>query len=410
MKRYDLSHLCEKHSGLKRLWSIFPEARLVGGCVRDSLLGQVPHDIDMAVPYPPERVIEKLKAAKQRFFPTGLEHGTVSVLIKGEIYELTSLRQDLVTDGRHAQVAWTADWQKDAERRDFTINAMSMDKTGKLYDYFGGEADLRLGKVRFVGVPALRIQEDYLRILRYFRFSARFEQEAPSKKILKVISEALEGFATLAKERIRDEFSKILLGPHLIRTLYAMEEAGILKRLFQSYEIEALNTGLALDLPEDFILRLYVLCPEIEILKKTFALSNKEKKRLSFFAHFGNVFELTSDMPTLLKYLDQYPLSDLMAYSYIAEIKDAESVISKDKTCKNDWEILRQRLQETVLPEFPVAGRDLLERNVEAGPQIGALLKEMRLYWLAQEAKVTKQEILKYFGLQGWKIAKEREP
>ncbi len=161
-------------SGVQRLFAILPTARLVGGCVRDTLAGRPVADIDLATPLPPEDAAQTLTAAGIRVIPTGLAHGTVTALIDGRPYEITTLRRDLVTDGRHAEVAWTGDWREDAARRDFTMNAMSLAPDGTLHDYFGGAADLAAGRVRFVGDAATRVAEDYLRILRFFRFQARY--------------------------------------------------------------------------------------------------------------------------------------------------------------------------------------------------------------------------------------------
>ncbi|QCE32545.1 CCA tRNA nucleotidyltransferase [Acetobacteraceae bacterium] len=397
---YDISDLCQKYAGLSRLWEIFPEARLVGGAVRDPLLGLFPQDIDMAVPFPPEEIIARLKRASQRFIPTGIAHGTVSALIKGACYELTALRQDVETDGRHAKVAWTADWKIDAERRDFTINAMSLDKEGNLYDYFGGEADLKAGLVRFVGDASSRISEDYLRILRYFRFSARFGRNPPSKEILEIISQNLSGFKHLAKERLRDEFSRFLLGPKIIETLQAMEKSGVLASLLPYYDLTALEKGLEIDLPKDFILRLSLLCAEKEALVQSFALSNKEKKRLSFFQSFEQEFQLAPDQATLLKYLDQYKREDLIAYSYRAQVAFAQKADLEQQRCEEkDWKHLRHRLTKTPLPEFPLTGKILMAKGISAGVELGQLLQKMRLYWLSEAAKPGCEEILRHFGL-----------
>lgn len=156
------------------LWRILPQARLVGGVVRDLLVGRRVADIDMAVPLAPEQVMERLRAAGVVAVPTGLAHGTVTAVVDGLPCEITTLRRDLLTDGRHAVVAWTDDWQQDAARRDFTFNALFLDQVGRLYDWFGGQADLRAGCVRFVGDAQSRIEEDALRILRFFRFQARY--------------------------------------------------------------------------------------------------------------------------------------------------------------------------------------------------------------------------------------------
>ncbi|MCT6895828.1 MAG: CCA tRNA nucleotidyltransferase, partial [Commensalibacter sp.] len=164
---------------LKKLWDIFPDARLVGGVVRDLLVQKPISDIDIATMDLPDRIIEKLSRAGIKGIPTGIEHGTVTAIINHHSYEITTLRKDIKTDGRHAKVVWTQDWREDAARRDFTINALYCDKNGKLWDYFHGQEDLSLGHVRFVGTAHERIAEDFLRILRYFRFYARYGKTQP---------------------------------------------------------------------------------------------------------------------------------------------------------------------------------------------------------------------------------------
>ena len=158
---------------LAAVLAALPEARVVGGAVRDALAGRTVAEVDLATPRTPEQVQKSLQAAGIRIVPTGLDHGTVTAVANGRSFEVTTLRRDVETDGRHAVVVFTDDWRADAARRDFTINAMSLDRTGDLYDYFGGLGDLRAGILRFVGDPATRIAEDYLRILRYFRFYTR---------------------------------------------------------------------------------------------------------------------------------------------------------------------------------------------------------------------------------------------
>ena len=168
---------------LQAVLDALPAARVVGGAVRDAVAGRPVADIDLATPMPPEQVAVALKARGIRSVPTGLAHGTVTAVIRGRGFEITTLRRDVATDGRYAVVAFTEDWREDAARRDFTINAMSMTRTGDVFDYFGGIADLRAGILRFVGDPAKRIAEDYLRILRFFRFYARYAASPPDAAV-----------------------------------------------------------------------------------------------------------------------------------------------------------------------------------------------------------------------------------
>src|SRR5690242_14307682 len=187
---------------LATVLAALPEARVVGGAVRDTLAGRNVTEVDLATPRVPEAVTETLLAAGIRAVPTGIEHGTVTAIVDSRGFEVTTLRRDLETDGRHAVVAFTDDWHADAARRDFTINAMSMTRHGEVFDYFDGIADLQAGIVRFVGDPVTRIAEDYLRILRFFRFFARYASGLPDAAAIAAIRKGVPGLAGLSVERI----------------------------------------------------------------------------------------------------------------------------------------------------------------------------------------------------------------
>ena len=205
-----------------------PGARAVGGCVRDALAGVASADVDVAAPLPPEEIATRLRDAGLKVFETGLAHGTVTAVKDHEPVEVTALRRDLVTDGRHALVEWTTDWREDAARRDFTINAMSLAPDGSLYDYFAGRADLAAGKVRFVGDPDTRLAEDYLRALRFFRFQARYGAGEPDALAVAAIRRAVPGLARLSAERVWMELKRILGVADPVATLALMRETGVL--------------------------------------------------------------------------------------------------------------------------------------------------------------------------------------
>jgi poly(A) polymerase len=206
------------------------DTRYVGGCVRDTLLGLEASDVDLATRLRPEEVIERLLKARIKAVPTGLAHGTVTAVVGGKPVEVTTLRRDVSTDGRRATVAYTDDWAEDAARRDFTINALSADPgTGQVHDYFGGEADLLAGRVRFIGEPLQRIAEDHLRILRFFRFHARFGRGEADAAALEACTARANDLMALSRERIADELLKLLALPDPAPTLRLMVSHGILK-------------------------------------------------------------------------------------------------------------------------------------------------------------------------------------
>ncbi|HET9641196.1 MAG TPA: CCA tRNA nucleotidyltransferase [Allosphingosinicella sp.] len=206
------------------------DTRYVGGCVRDTLLGLPVSDVDLATRLPPEEVMARLARARIKAVPTGLAHGTVTAVVGGKPVEVTTLRRDVATDGRRATIAYTDDWREDAARRDFTINALLADPaTLEIFDYFGGEADLAERRVRFIGDPLTRIAEDHLRILRFFRFFARFGAGDPDKAALDACAERANDLMALSRERIADEMSKLLALPEPVAAVRLMVERGILK-------------------------------------------------------------------------------------------------------------------------------------------------------------------------------------
>jgi poly(A) polymerase len=206
------------------------DTRYVGGCVRDTLLGLPVSDVDLATRLPPKEVLERLARARIKAVPTGLAHGTVTAVVAGKPVEVTTLRRDVATDGRRATIAYTDDWREDAARRDFTINALLADPgTLDVLDYFGGEADLEARRVRFIGDPLTRIAEDHLRILRFFRFFARFGAGDPDSAALDACTERANDLMALSRERIADELTKLLALPEPVAAVRLMVERSILK-------------------------------------------------------------------------------------------------------------------------------------------------------------------------------------
>ena len=238
------------------------EVRFVGGCVRDALAGHPVKDIDLATPDRPEKVLALLEAAGLKAVPTGLDHGTVTAISGHRPFEITTLRRDVQTDGRRAVVAFTDDWEADAARRDLTFNALSCSPDGRLFDFFGGYDDLLAGRVRFVGDPRARIREDYLRLLRFFRFQAHYGRLPPDPEILAVARELVPELAGLSGERIRAELLRLLEAPDPLPVLEIMIADRILESILPEIAGTAVLAGLlTLDLPEaaDPVLRLGAL-------------------------------------------------------------------------------------------------------------------------------------------------------
>lgn len=250
------------------------QACFVGGAVRDCLLGIPFHDVDVATPLLPQRVMQLLTQSGIRVIPTGLKHGTVTAIVAGRPVEITSLRKDVMTDGRHARVVFGADYREDALRRDFTINALYQTAKGQLLDYVGGCADLKAHRVRFIGQPIQRIQEDYLRILRYFRFWSRFDTHKMPEDIIRLLKREKVGLFHVSVERKTDEFLKILMTPRVIEVLQIMRRTGILPLLVRRARIEKLSAFLTLCPSANVLQRLAVLGGKTHLLR----LSNQQKR------------------------------------------------------------------------------------------------------------------------------------
>jgi poly(A) polymerase len=357
--------------GLAAVMAALPEARVVGGAVRDTLAGRTVAEIDLATPRMPDQVIEALQAAGIRAVPTGLDHGTVTAVADRRGFEITTLRRDVETDGRHAVVAFTDDWQADAARRDFTINAMSLTRTGEVFDYFGGIADLRTGVVRFVGDPATRIAEDYLRILRYFRFFARYGAGAADPCALAAIRAGVPGLSRLSVERVWNELARILSAPDPRAAVALMEEAGVLEAILpEGADPERLAGLIAAGAPEDPLLRLAaLLAGDPEAMAARLRLSTVERDRLVAL-RAGPVPQPGGDDAALRRLLADHARELLIDRTWLTG-GDAP-----------EWAALRTRLAALPRPVFPLEGRDVLALGEPEGPRVGALLRAVRQWWL----------------------------
>jgi len=357
---------------LRAVLAALPEARVVGGAVRDHLARLDIHDIDLATPRRPEDVMAALRAAGLKAVPTGLPHGTVTAVADHRGFEVTTLRRDIATDGRHATVAFTDDWREDAARRDFTINAMSMGQDGTLYDYFDGAADLRAGRIRFVGDPAARIAEDFLRVLRFFRFWARYGHSPPDDDMRAALRGGVPGLARLSVERIWSELSRLLALPDPVQALALMAELDVLAAILpEGTSAPRLAALVAANAPADPILRLAALLDgDATALATRLRLSNQERDTL--IALRGTPIprpELDDDALRRL-------LADIPAYILIGRAWLAGGA-------NPGWPELRARLAALPRPVFALEGRDALALGIPSGPAVGTLLRDVRDWWLA---------------------------
>jgi poly(A) polymerase len=361
------------------------ETRFVGGAVRDAMLGLSISDVDLATTALPDEVSAQLGAAGIKTVPTGLAHGTLTAVVEGEGIEITTLREDSETDGRHAVVTFTKDWEKDAARRDFTFNALSRDAHGRIYDYFGGADDLRLGRVRFVGDATARIREDYLRLLRFFRFHAWFGRVEPDEKTLNALTVAAPQLATLSRERVWKELSKLLAAADPSETIMLMLQKGITKHLLP--EADRLATMCSLISYEHMrkkkqapnpLLRLAALLTgkkvSAEKLQKRFALSTAETQNLAHYLANPLVFDGQFNAANL----------SFCLYRYGFDLTEDFLVLAQAQAAQFNWESAKPVLEKWVPKSFPLRGEDLLALGLSPGPRIGKILHAVENWWMAQ--------------------------
>jgi poly(A) polymerase len=360
------------------------EARVVGGAVRNALMDRAVTEIDVATTAEPPEVIRRAEAAGCKAVPTGVEHGTVTVVIDGRPFEVTTLRIDVETYGRKAKVVFGRDWAKDAERRDFTMNALSASSDGKVYDYVGGLADLAAKKVRFIGEPDKRIAEDYLRTLRFFRFHAQYGEGPMDPDGLLACIRARSGLDQLSRERVRMEMLKLIAGLHPAPTLAVMAECGILEMVLggapylASFE-NIVKAEIALGIEPDTTRRLSALgvwvLEDAERLSERLRLSNAEVERLLKLEYWWRVKPADGEHAarTLLYLLGPGSFLDrvLVAWS-----RSDAGVADKA------WHELATLPQRWTAPRFPLRATDFFGRGVPKGPAMGAVLRVAEQAWI----------------------------
>jgi poly(A) polymerase len=390
----DASFLAEPR--LQRLLEVVnaegEETRVVGGAIRNALLGEPVADIDLATTASPQQIASRCAKAGLRTIPTGIEHGTISVLVDGVQYEITTLREDIDTDGRRAKVRFGRDFRADAMRRDFTINALSIDRDGRLYDYVGGLDDIAHRRVKFIGDAGQRIREDYLRVLRLFRFHAAFGDGPIDAQAFNAAVLERDGLSRLSRERVQAEIMKLLVARHAAGVIADMTQAGLLGPLVAGIVVPArlaayIRIETARNLEPDVLMRLAAACiliPEDAArLRDMLRLSNMQETRLARAA--GALGKLHGRiLPP--------PHGELVFFLYERERRAAldglllaqaeNGVASADSANEKAWASAYAFLRDTPEQRLPVSGADIMARGLDSGPAIGAVLKSLQAMWI----------------------------
>nr|WP_210329025.1 CCA tRNA nucleotidyltransferase [Mesorhizobium amorphae] len=369
-------------------------ARIAGGAVRNALIGQPVADIDIATTCVPEETMRRAEAAGFKTVPTGIEHGTITAVAGGKAYEVTTLRADIETDGRRAKVSFGRDWKLDAERRDFTINALYAEADGTVVDLVGGIADIEARRLRFIGDAEARIREDYLRILRFFRFFAWYGDGRPDAEGLKACARLKEGLGQLSAERVWSELKKLLSAPDPSRALLWMRQAGVLTSVLPESEkwgIDAIHgltrTEKELGWTSDPLLRLEAMLPPDAARMKTLAerlkFSTGEADRLRQWALTAAV-EPNATEGDLAKKLYRGDRQGFVDRLRLA-LGSARARAVEDNAALLDAGGFSRLLGFALKwqrPDFPVKGADLTELGAAPGPKLGAILKNLEREWI----------------------------
>ena len=373
------------------------EIRYVGGCVRKILNNEKFDDIDLATNLKPEEVKECLKNNNIAFFETGIEHGTITARIEEKNFEITSLRKDVSTDGRHAVVQFTNEWKEDALRRDFTINSIYADKEGNLFDPNDGVKDLDNGKIKFIGDPEKRVKEDYLRILRYVRFFLNYSNQEHEPNVKKIIKQNISGIVKLSKERLIDELKKLVTSngfinignddfcKELLLLIFPqVKNIDIFKKLKKNYKKEILK--------KDFIFLLSLLIIDetdnSEFFLYKYNMSNEAKTRINFLKE---IYEKFDDKNTFSKNNLQ-KIFYFQGKSYLLDIIDFQLFISNKRNSKLIE--LKKYFEELEKPKFPIKAKNIMEKyNMKEGKELGQKLKYLENLWVENSFNISEKEV-----------------
>ena len=393
----------KKKYEIKKIFNIFSndlnncQIRFIGGCVRKALSNENVDDIDLAVDLTPEEVKIILKKNNIKFFETGIEHGTITAKINNEKFEITSLRRDIKSYGRHADVEFTKKWYEDAARRDFSINCIYSDLEGNLYDPFEGKKDLKNGKVKFIGNAENRIREDYLRVLRYIRFFLDYSNQPHDLDIQKKILKNISGINKISKERLLSELEKIFRSKNIFKINDDEFLKKILNLVFPELKnihiLEKLNDqALEILQSKDFLFWLSILIIDetdnTDYFLYKYKLSNNDKKRIKFLYQnypklSDNNFFSEKNFHKLVYYNDKSLVIDLIDFKICVSKKDITKMIK-----------LKKLIIETNKPIFPIKAKNLIdEYNLKEGRELGTKLKKIEDVWVQNNFKITNQEV-----------------
>ena len=393
----------KKKYEIKKIFNIFSndlnncQIRFIGGCVRKALSNENIDDIDLAVDLTPEKVKLILKNNNIKFFETGIEHGTITAKINNEKLEITSLRRDIKSYGRHADVEFTNKWYEDAARRDFSINCIYADLEGNLYDPFEGKKDLKNGKVKFIGNAENRIREDYLRVLRYIRFFLDYSNQPHDLDIQKKILKNISGINKISKERLLNELEKIFKSKNIFKINDDEFLVKILNLVFPELKnihlLEKLNDqALEILQSKDFLFWLSILIIDetdnTDYFLYKYKLSNNDKKRIKFlYQNYpklnDNNFFSEKNFHKLVYYNDKSLVIDLIDFKICVSKKDITKMIK-----------LKKLIIETNKPIFPIKAKNLIEEyNLKEGRELGTKLKKIEDVWVQNNFKITNQEV-----------------
>ena len=384
---------------IKNLFSILEKdeskdtqvAMFVGGCVRKFLKNEIIDDIDIATIFSPEEIKNKFKNSNFKIVESGIEHGSIIVVNNSNKFEITTLRQDIKTDGRHAEVLFTDSWKQDSERRDFTINAIYMDRKGKFYDPQNGLDDLKNNKINFIGDPVKRIEEDYLRIIRYIRFCVQYEISHSKPEIINSIKLNLNGIKNLSKERILSELYKIFNLKNINILLENEEIKNIFLLIFPEFKyLKRLEKYIFLQNPElIFSILLVDEKDNVEYFCHRYKISNKLKKNITFIADNYIKFKkeknfFKKDLKKNIYNYGKENITLLIKFIYCSELKFSKKLLDN----------LLNGIDKIKIPIFPFNGQYLKERGLVEGKEIGIILKELEKDWLDKDFNLKDEEAI----------------